>query len=252
MISFTALKKHADGFIKRIDTEYYIQPMETNSTYLHIPGFLSAAQLNQVEQLSQQAPFEDGRKTASLAAKEVKHNLQIDPTSQQYMALQQIMFEAINQSVLLRNVTFPRQVHPFLFSKYGPGMAYGWHVDSPVMGNMIRTDIAITVFLSEPGEYEGGELELQTAAGISLYKYEKGDAICYPCTQLHRVREVTKGERKVAISWIQSMVRHAEQRKILFEINGVVETLRGKELQSEEANLLLQTHSNLLRMWSEN
>ena len=131
-------------------------------------------------------------------------------------------------------------------------MAYGWHVDSPVMGNMIRTDIAITVFLNDPSAYEGGELELQTVAGTALYKLAKGDAICYPCTQLHQVRAVTKGERKVAVSWIQSMVRHAEQRKILFEINNVIDHLRQKELQSEEANLLLQTHSNLLRMWSEN
>ncbi|HSB93722.1 MAG TPA: 2OG-Fe(II) oxygenase [Flavitalea sp.] len=106
--------------------------------------------------------------------------------------------------------------------------------------------------MSAPDEYDGGELELQTSAGVALYKFNKGDAICYPCTQLHRVREVTKGERKVAVSWIQSMVRHAEQRKILFEINNVIDHLRQKELQSEEANLLLQTHSNLLRMWSEN
>ncbi|HSB93721.1 MAG TPA: hypothetical protein VLC28_11400, partial [Flavitalea sp.] len=120
--------------------------METNSTYLHVPAFLSAPQLNAIEELSRQASFEDGRKTASLAAKEVKINLQIDASSQQYMVLQQIMFDAINQSLLLRNVVFPKQVHPFLFSKYEPGMAYGWHVDSPVMGNMIRTDIAITVF----------------------------------------------------------------------------------------------------------
>jgi PKHD-type hydroxylase len=226
--------------------------METNSTYLHIPDFLSGSQLSMVEGLSMQAPFEDGRKTASLAAKEVKQNLQIDPSSHQYMALQQIMFDAINQSELLRSVAFPKQVHPFLFSKYEPGMSYGWHVDSPIMGNMIRTDIAITVFLSNPEDYDGGELELQTATGNMLYKFEKGDAICYPCTQLHRVREITRGERKVAVSWMQSMVRDAEQRRILFEINTVVNDLRKKDIQSAEANRLLQTHSNLLRMWSEN
>jgi PKHD-type hydroxylase len=93
---------------------------------------------------------------------------------------------------------------------------------------------------------------LQTATGSALYKLAKGDAICYPCTQLHQVRAVTKGERKVAVSWIQSMVRHAEQRKILFELNQVINELRQHNLQSEEANRLLQTHSNLLRMWSEN
>jgi PKHD-type hydroxylase len=225
--------------------------MDINSTYLHLPEFLSAAQLSGIENLSRQAAFEDGRNTASQAAREVKHNLQIDASSQQYMALQQIMFDAINQNPLLRNVVLPKQVHPFLFSKYEPGMAYGWHVDSPVMGNMIRTDVAITVFLSDPATYEGGELELQTASGIALYKYAKGDAICYPCTQLHRVREVISGERKVAVSWIQSMVKDADERKLLYDMQQVVDSLRQKDLQSPEANLLQQTHSNLLRKWAD-
>jgi PKHD-type hydroxylase len=226
--------------------------MNINSTYLHIPGFLSDSQLSGIELLSAQAVFEDGRKTATQAAREVKHNLQIDANSQQYMALQQIMFDAINQGPLLRNVMMPRQVHPFLFSRYEPGMAYGWHVDSPIMGNMIRTDVAMTVFLSDPDSYEGGELELQTTSGTALYKFAKGDAICYPCTQLHRVREVTKGERKVAITWIQSMIKDAGQRKILFDIQQVIDALRAENMQSEQANLLQQTHSNLLRIWSEN
>lgn len=226
--------------------------MEINATYLHIPGFVSGSQLSMIDGLSAQALFEDGKKTASQAAREVKHNLQIDPSSQQYMALQQIMFDAINLGTLLRNAVMPKQVHPFLFSRYEPGMSYGWHVDSPIMGNMIRTDVAITVFLSDPESYEGGELELQTSSGTMLYKLAKGDAICYPCTQLHRVREVTSGERRVAVSWMQSMVKDASQRKILFDIQQVIDALRAAELQSPEANLLQQNHSNLMRMWSEN
>lgn len=225
---------------------------ERNNTYLHLPGLLSPAQLQQVHALSASASFEDGRKTATAAAREVKQNLQLDTASPAYMQLQQVLFEAMNQHTAMRDILFPKQLYPFIFSKYQPGMNYGWHVDSPIMGNMFRTDIAMTVFLNDPSEYEGGELELQTPAGTILYKHAAGDAVCYPCTQLHRVREVTKGERRVAVSWIQSMVKSAEQRNILAEMHHVIGMIREKDLHAEEANVLQQAHSNLLRMWSEN
>lgn len=221
------------------------------ATYLHIPGLLSKEQLAQIDALSNKAAFADGRNTASAAAKEVKHNLQMDTNSQEYGMIQQHIFGALNQNVLFRNATFPKNVYPFLFSKYTPGMEYGWHVDSPLMGNMMRTDIAITIFLNDPEAYEGGELELQSPTGPALYKLAAGDAICYPCTQLHRVRQVTNGERRVAVSWIESMVKDAGQRKVLFDTQHVIDSLREKDLQSSEANLLQQTHSNLLRMWAE-
>lgn len=225
--------------------------MNNQATYLHVNGLLNASQLQMVHNLLETAPFFDGRETATAAAKEVKHNLQVDMNSQQYGMLQQVLLEGLNQSMLLRNATFPRNVYPFLFSKYTPGMEYGWHVDSPLMGNMMRTDIAITIFLNDPENYEGGELELQAPTGTLLYKFSAGDAICYPCTQLHRVRPVTKGERRVAVSWIQSMVKDTEQRRLLFDIQQAIDSLRNSNLQSPEAHLLQQTHSNLLRMWAD-
>jgi PKHD-type hydroxylase len=225
--------------------------MNNQATYLHVNGLLNANQLQMVHNLLETAPFADGRETATAAAKEVKHNLQVDMNSQQYGMLQQVLLEGLNQSMLLRNATFPRNVYPFLFSKYTPGMEYGWHVDSPLMGNMMRTDIAITIFLNDPENYEGGELELQAPTGTLLYKFSAGDAICYPCTQLHRVRPVTKGERRVAVSWIQSMVKDTEQRRLLFDIQQAIDSLRNGNLQSPEAHLLQQTHSNLLRMWAD-
>jgi len=223
--------------------------MYKQSVYLHVEGLLSAPQIEQLKLFSNQASYEDGRITASNAAREVKNNLQINTQSQQYMAMQQIMLGAMNQNHLFRNAILPKNVYPFLISKYKEGMNYGWHVDSPLMGNMMRTDVAMTIFLNDPSEYEGGELELQSPSGSILYKLNKGDAVCYPCTQLHQVREVTSGERHVAVTWIESMVRCPESRKILFDIQQVIDSLRSADLQSAEAHLLQQNHSNLLRMW---
>lgn len=225
--------------------------MYTSATYLSIPNFLNEGQLEQIFQLQASAIFRDGKDTATEAAKEVKNNLQLDTTSTAYSNIQEILLAAMNHNGLFRNAILPKNVYPFLISRYAPGMGYGWHVDSPLMGNMMRTDVAMTIFLSDPTEYEGGELELQSAAGNVLYKLKQGDAICYPCTQLHRVREVTNGERHVAVTWVQSLVKIADQRKLLFDIQQVIDGLLAQDSQSPAARLLQQNHSNLLRMWCE-
>jgi PKHD-type hydroxylase len=224
--------------------------MNTNATYLHIPKLLNEAELLQVSELSKQALYTDGKSTASSAAKLVKQNLQMDMQSQHYAMAQQVILAALNNSSLFREATFIKNIYPFLLSKYTQGMEYGWHVDSPLMGNMMRTDIAITIFLNEPNEYEGGELELQTPIGNQLYKLAAGDAICYPCTQVHRVKPVTSGQRLVAVSWIESMVKDSEQRKILFDIQQTIQTLIKTEWK-EEASNLQQMRSNLIRMWAQ-
>lgn len=224
--------------------------MALQATYLHIENLLSKDQLGLINTLSSQAMFNDGKLTASKSAREVKNNLQMDMQNQQYMQIQQVIVAALNQSSILREATFLKNVYPFLLSKYTEGMEYGWHVDSPLMGNMMRTDIALTVFLNDPADYEGGELELRTPVGDKLYKLPQGDAICYPCTQLHRVRPVTAGERRVAVSWIESMVKNEDRRKMLFDIQQIANKLLIGNSR-ETANELQQIHSNLLRMWAE-
>jgi PKHD-type hydroxylase len=224
--------------------------MNYNATYFHIDRLLNNEQLQQIEQLQSQANYLDGKLTASNAAKEVKHNLQMDVQNQSYMQIQQLLIMSLNQHSLFKGATLIKKVYPFLLSKYESGMEYGWHVDSPLMGDMMRTDIALTIFLNNPEEYEGGELELQTPLGSQLYKLKAGDAICYPCQQLHRVRTVTSGARKVAVTWIQSLVKNSEQRKMLFDMQQVINHLHS-QLETESANSLQQIHSNLLRMWAE-
>lgn len=224
--------------------------MILQSTYLQIHSLLEPRELDQIRNLSDAAFYEDGKLTASSVAKNVKNNLQLNSQSQEYMLVQQIILNALNRNLLFRNAVLPQHVYPFLVSKYRSGMHYGWHVDSPIMGNMMRTDVAMTIFLNSPDEYEGGELELQSALGNIKFKLNRGDAVCYPCTHVHRVNEVTGGERQVAVTWIQSIVKEPEQRKMLFDLYQIVESLREKNTTGEEFNLLQQHYSNLLRKWS--
>jgi PKHD-type hydroxylase len=224
--------------------------MDTQATYLPLENLLSQEQLHQLNTLCQQATYTDGKLTATGAAKEVKNNLQMDAQSEQFMVIQQVLMTALNQSALFVEATFIKTIYPFVLSKYHTGMEYGWHVDRPLMGNRMRTDIAITIFLNDPADYDGGELELQTPAGTQLYKLPAGHAICYPSTQLHRVRPVTKGERRAAVSWIESMVKSSEQRQLLFDVQQTINTLLADNVIGP-ANTLQQIHSNLLRMWAE-
>src|SRR6185312_2935504 len=199
--------------------------MNTQATYLHIAGLLSTGELRAIAGMSDQAVYENGKLTASDAAQDVKNNLQLNHQEQAYASIQQVILQSLNRNLLFRNAVLPQQVYPFLVSKYQQKMSYGWHVDSPVMGDMLRTDVAMTIFLNGPDEYEGGELELQTPLGPAKFKLNAGDAICYPCTYLHRVNEVTAGCRHVAVTWIQSLVRTPEQRNILFGLYQVTESL---------------------------
>ena len=219
----------------------------------HIPAILTVQEITTLEKLIGEANFVDGKATASMAAKDVKNNLQLDGSIPEPMRLiQEILDNALQSSPFFQVVSQPKQIHPFIISKYGPGQFYGWHVDSPIMGKpAIRTDLAMTIFLSDPSTYVGGELVLLTAGGNVVVKPQKGDAILYPCQFLHCVTEIKAGERLAAVTWIQSNIQSAEQRQLLLELNQVHAVLQQKDQHSPEANQLLQTYSNLFRMWAD-
>ncbi len=218
---------------------------------IHIPQLLSQEDLARIDVLLDMSKYVDGASTASFAAKAVKNNLQIDRNDTNTLPqLQEIIVDALNLNPLFQISALPRHIYPILFSKYFEGMTYGWHVDSPTMGNpSMRTDLAMTIFLSEPDSYEGGELLIQGPQGIAAYKPNKGDAVMYSCTFLHCVNPIVKGERRAAVTWIQSQVGSDEKRQILLNLNQIHGILYQKDAISFESNLLLQTHSNLLRMW---
>jgi PKHD-type hydroxylase len=219
---------------------------------IHIPQLLTATELITIDALIASANFIDGKLTATLAAKDVKNNLQIEAGNVSLAEIQKVISGALAQSPLFNIAALPKTVYPFLVSKYSAGKYYGWHVDSPVMGKPpIRTDMAMTIFLSDPASYEGGELAIQSGTGITNFKPAKGDAVLYPCQYLHCVNEIKSGERVAAVTWIQSNVKDPGQRQILFELNQVHSALFQQVPNAPATNLLLQTHSNLFRMWAD-
>lgn len=218
----------------------------------HIPALLTAEELIAIDELIARSEFTDGKLTASMAAKEVKNNLQIASGNENLAAIQDIISKALQQSPLFNIAALPKHIYPFLISKYTSGRYYGWHVDSPAMGTPpIRTDLAMTIFLSDPETYEGGELVIQSDTANTTFKPAKGDAVLYPCQYLHCVNEIKSGERVAAVTWVQSNVKDAEQRQILFQLNQVHSALYQQAPNAPATNLLLQTHSNLFRMWAD-
>lgn len=225
--------------------------MTSDPEFRILDGFLGAEALAAARRLMDGARFQEGAATATDAAQAVKHNLQVDPEDQQTIqALQMLMLQAVNASRAFREHALPKELHDPRFALYRPGMAYGWHVDSPLMGHpTVRTDFAMTVFLDPPEAYSGGELELQTPAGTRSFKLAAGDAVLYPCGYLHRVAEVTSGQRRVMATWIQSLVPDPVQRGILAALQSVHSRL---EPQSQEALDLQQQLANLTRLWIRN
>jgi PKHD-type hydroxylase len=221
--------------------------------FFHIQALLTPEELAQIETWVATANFVDGKATASMAAKSVKNNTQINSDDPVLTAqIHALLNNAIATSPLFQIAAQPKSVYPFIISRYGAGQYYGWHVDSPIMGNpAIRTDLAMTIFLSDPATYMGGELVLQTGSGPLALKPAKGDAILYPCQYLHCVNEVTVGERLAAITWVQSNIPSVEQRTILFQLNQVHAQLQQTQPQAPATSLLLQTYSNLFRMWAD-
>jgi PKHD-type hydroxylase len=220
--------------------------------FLHIPGLLRGDEVARIEALTADAIFVDGKTTASSPARDVKNNWQVKASSEPLQTAQAMLADALTSSPLFNVAALPKTVYPFVISRYGPGNAYGWHVDSPAMGDPpLRTDLAMTIFLSDPASYEGGELIIQGDNGPMAFKPERGDGVLYPCQYLHCVNEVTQGSRLAAVTWIQSNVKNAEQRQMLFQLKQVHGLLSQRSASAPETALLLQTHANLFRMWAD-
>ncbi len=225
----------------------------TQTNYLHVKQLLSKEQVQLVSQLMETAAFKDGVATATSAASKVKKNLQIrSEDSLEAQQIGSIVMQAISQCREIQAAVMPKMILPPLISKYEENMSYGLHVDSPLMGSQytIRTDVGMTLFLSDPQEYEGGELLVMTESGEKKYKLPAGDAIMYPTTRLHEVLPVTSGVRKAVITWIQSAVRDPFKRDILRNLSEVAASLNHENSKDEQLTVQ-QVYSNLVRMWAE-
>lgn len=222
---------------------------------LRIPSVLDRQELELIRQILRGAPFVDGKLSAGQAAQRVKENTELDRRAvRELESLNNLVMGRLVQHPTYRSAALSLRVAAPYYARYTSGMRYGDHVDDPVMGSdgqLYRSDISVTVFLNEPAHYEGGELVIQTAFGEQQVKLPAGDAVLYPSSSLHRVAPVTRGERLVAVTWLQSLVRDPARRELLHELNTVRERLLASEPESENAQLVNKTYVNLVRMWGE-
>lgn len=222
--------------------------------FLSIGNVLSDDALAKARELAAALVWRDGAITAGHSAREVKRNRQADLSSAKGRACAAYVLEHIKANAILHAAARPAKFSPLLLSKTVIGGGYGAHVDNAIMGagqNRLRTDLSFTVFLSDPADYEGGALALELPGGTQTVKLKAGDMVIYPTTLIHEVEPVTGGERLVAVGWMQSQIRSAAQRQILFDLEQIRTTLRVKSPASQELLMLDKVISNLLREWAE-
>jgi PKHD-type hydroxylase len=199
-------------------------------------------------------PFVPGAETAGGRARRVKNNEQVSQKADERKALHEIVISALMRNKDFNRVALPKRVRPPLISRYRQGMAYGQHVDNALMGPKMareRSDVSITVFISDIDEYEGGELVIHGSFGMQEVKLPSGSVVVYPSSSLHEVAEVTRGERLVAVTWAQSYVRDDRQREILASLAQVKNKMNDIAADAVETDQVHHIYANLLRMWAE-
>lgn len=221
---------------------------------LHIEGALSPDSLARMRARLDAAAWTDGRATAGNLSGGVKRNRQLaedDPLAAELGAL---VLDALAANAVFASAALPAIVSPPIFNSYGEAGAYGDHIDGairPLARGRMRTDLSATLFLDEPAAYDGGELLIAGADADHSVKLPAGDLILYESSTIHRVAPVTRGRRRAAVTWIQSMVRDSAQRKALHGLDQSIQRLRGIEAAQHEILPLTALYHNLLRMWAE-
>jgi len=229
-------------------------PDETTKMMIAIPAVLNPSQLQRVRDILRSTPFVDGKLSAGSAASRVKNNQEVARNAPELDMLNDVVMHALVRHPVYRAAALPLRVATPYYARYTPGMTYGEHVDDPIMGvdgMPYRCDIAITLFLSNVGDYDGGELAVRTAFGTQQVKLPAGDAILYPASSLHQVTPVTRGERLVAVTWLQSAVRDPAQRELLYDLHLAREKLLHAAPDAVETAQVNRSYVNLVRMWSD-
>lgn len=193
--------------------------------------------------------FVDGVLSSGWASRLVKNNEQLG-AGPALEAAQQKVLGALRSNPTFASAVMPRHFAPPLFARYVPGMEFGAHMDNPLMGpDHMRADVSVTIFLSKPEDYDGGELVMETTGGEAGYKLPAGSAVTYPTTMLHRVEPITRGTREVAVTWAQSLFRSADHREILFDLERTARAIFEREGKSAHFDLINKSTSNLRRLW---
>lgn len=224
---------------------------------LQIPGVLSKAELAACRARIDAADWGDGNATSGFQAALAKRNEQLPVTGDAARETGAAIVNALNRNPLFVSAALPQSILPPMFNRYGAGHGFDNHVDNairqnPATGRPIRTDLSATLFLSEPEDYDGGELTIEDAYGAHSVKLPAGDMILYPATSLHNVTPITRGARVAAFFWIQSLIRSDAQRTLLFDMDVAIQRL-GQQVGAGDPSLvsLTGTYHNLLRLWAE-
>jgi PKHD-type hydroxylase len=223
---------------------------------LHIPHVLSVEQAARSRATLADAPWGDGRVTAGHESSRVKDNQQVPDDHPVARELGDMILAALESNSLFLSAALPLKVVPPLFNRYQDGGTYGTHLDGAIWQvggtrHRVRTDLSATLFLTPPGDYDGGELTVEDTFGAHRVKLPAGDMILYPGTSLHRVTPVTRGVRIAAFFWIQSMVRDDAQRTVLFDLDVAIQQVRAALPEHHSTVQLSNVYHNLLRQWAD-
>ncbi|MBI2768526.1 MAG: Fe2+-dependent dioxygenase [Burkholderiales bacterium] len=223
---------------------------------LNVHAVLTPDEVRAARDVLAAAPWGDGRATAGTQSAQAKNNEQLPEDCEATRTVQQLLLRGLERHQLFFSAALPKQISPPLFNRYGGSAnSFGNHVDSAVRylrngAGRVRTDISCTLFLSDPAEYDGGELMVEDTFGEHRVKLAAGDLVLYPGTSVHRVEPVTRGHRVASYFWIQSMVRSDEQRRLLFDMDNHLRHLRSNYGETDPGVIgLTSTYHNLLRMW---
>lgn len=225
---------------------------------LHIPDVLTKEELARCCSVLEAASWGDGKVTAGQQSARAKNNLQLPLNHPEHRELAELILRALGRNVLFNSAVIPLRVVPPLFNRYDVGMEFRAHVDNAVRpvpdsgGLRIRTDVSSTLFLTDPDEYDGGELVIYDESGTREVKLPAGDMIVYDTTVLHSVQPVTRGSRWASFFWTQSMVREDSQRRLLFDFDQRIMDLRSRLPDDDVAVLgLVNVYHNLMRQWCD-
>ncbi|HEY8585394.1 MAG TPA: Fe2+-dependent dioxygenase [Rhodanobacter sp.] len=222
---------------------------------LHIPHILDQAQVAQLRSALDGADWSDGRETVGAQGALVKRNQQLPDRSPLRQQLGDVVLAALAKNALYHAAVLPRRILPPRFNRYQGGGQYGFHIDGAVMAldaaTQLRSDVSCTLFLSEPDEYDGGELIVSDTYGEHEVKLPAGDLIIYPSSSLHRVTPVSRGARVASFFWVQSLIRDDSRRRLLFELDTSIQQLTRTAADAAAVLQLTGVYHNLLRQWAE-
>jgi PKHD-type hydroxylase len=222
---------------------------------LHIEGVLSPDQVALCRERLAAETWVDGKVTAGEQSAQAKRNLQVPEDAPAARELGELILAALGRNPAFVSAALPLRVFPPLFNRYDQGMGFDTHVDNAIRfaGPVrFRTDLSATLFLTDPADYDGGELIVEDAYGEHAVKLPAGDMILYPASSLHRVASITRGSRWASFFWAQSMVKADEQRTLLWNLDNAIQALSAKLGQTDpEVVSLTGGYHNLLRMWAE-